>query len=620
MKKKFGKGLVFALAAASFIIAVLEGLIYYGVYGGTPLFELILVVQNGIKAFLFTPDIPAQEVLASLQGDVGTWQYVVGCAYVAAVFIAPLCTATAVVSTVELLLRRGAHISGGKAPVTLVYGWSSTAQSILRKHTREAGDVYLIADKTLTNAQQLELTRHNVFPCSAKQEARLWKRAGRIFLLDESPAKNFSRYAALQRRWEESPAALSPKVICACEDAGVGDLITAFHDERVRRSPAAGVLPVSLFAMAELQAKAVWEACPISTYNFGPDFQGPEERRYDVSMALVGLGTFGQRLLEQAVSLGVLSSTGHTRFDVIDRDAGELLSFFKSAFSPAYVQVDREAGTLTVPAGNADGSLTIRFHPCDVDDGDFLPLLRRLNGEHPFTYAAVCLRDTDAALRCLNRLDRVLRESGRAVPVALRMEADPELAAYFKGETPFFGRVFPVCGEADRLTLERLAAEDAYAGAVRFNHIYNRFAAALDGGGEPEGTAESQWRALESFKQRSSLFQYLHQTVKAQRLAYERGREEPFTPEKPAEAGEYEALGRPPLTDPLALEFARMEHRRWCYYMAVNGWAYGEKRDNARRLNPCMVTWEALLRGDQRYTCQYDTTPYRVLTRKNGEE
>ncbi len=620
MKKKFRKGLVLALAGASFVIALLEGLIYYKVYKDTPIFELILVVQNGIKAFLFTPDIPAQEVLASLQEGAGTWRYIVGCAYVAAVFIAPLCTTAAVARTVELLLRRGAHISGGKAPVTLVYGWSPAAQSILRKHTRERGDVYLVAGKTLTGEEQLELTRRGVFPCSVRQEARLWKRTERIFLLDESPAKNFSRYAALQRRWEESPTALSPKVVCACEDAGVGELIAAFHDGRVRQSPAAGVLPVSLFAMEELQAKAVWEACPISSYNFGPDFRGPEERRYDVSMVLVGLGGFGRRLLEQAVSLGVLSSTGSTRFDVIDRDAGELLGFFKSAFSPAYVRVDREAGTLTVPAGNADGSLTVCFHPCDVDDGELLPLLRRLNGEHPFTYAAVCLRDTDTALRCLNRLDRVLRESGRAIPVALRLEADPELAAYFKGETPFFGKVFPVCGEADRLTLERLAAEDAYAGAIRFNHIYNRFAAALDGGGEPEGTAESQWRALESFKQRSSLFQYLHQTVKAQRLAFERSREEPFKLEKPAAAGEYEALGRPPLTDPLALEFARMEHRRWCYYMAVNGWAYGEKRDNARRLNPCLVTWEALLRGDQRYTCQYDTTPYRVLIQKNEEE
>ena len=557
-------------------------------------------------------------MLSSLQNNAGTWQYFIGCAYVAAVFIAPLCTATAILRAVELFLRRGAYISIGSKAVTLLYGWGPTAEAVLLNNGKGKAAVCLVTGEELTDKQQLDLLRHNVFLCKARQEERMRKKADRIFLLDKSSARNFSQYVALQHWWESYARGEAPKVFCACEDAGVRALFTSFHDESSRKHPEAGALPVSLFSMAELQAKAVWDACPICEYNFSEGFRGTPEDRYRVHMVLVGLGSIGRQLLEQAVSLGVLSSYGEMHFDVIDRNANELLRFFKSSFSSSYVQVNHEKGMLTIPPDRADGTLTIRFHQLNVDDGDFIPLLRRLNGEHPFTFAAICLKDTDTAIRCLNQLDRVLEESGRAIPVAVWMGEDQELAQYFRGETPYYGKAFPICRGQNALSLDALANGEAYAGAVQFKYAYSRWSATLSGDAASVSTPEAEWRKMEYFKQRSSLFQYLHQPVKALRLAYERSREDPFT--LTAGPAEYEALGEPPLTEPLALEFARMEHRRWCYYMAASGWTFGEKRNKDRQINPCMVTWEALVRGDQQYTCRYDTTPYRILTQQEVEE
>jgi len=612
-KEKPGRVLLLALAAASFLVAVLEGVIYYSKYQQTWFFELILVLQNSVKAFLFSPDLSAEDVLDSLQNVAAGWEYIVGCAYVAAVFIAPLCTATAALRTIELLLRRGVRRSGREKDVSLVYGWNSAVETILTKRGKEDNaPVYLVTEATLSDEEQIALAHHNVYLCKAGEEKKLCGRAGRFFLLDESSVKNFSTYAKLQRWWEGAhKAGISPKVVCACEDDGIRSLIVAMHDSAGAQN--GGALPVAVFSMAQLKVRAVWEAHPICEYNFGKDYAGGEDDRYDVHMLFVGLGRIGRELLRQAVSLSVLSADSRVVFDAVDRNAEELLGFFEANFDPGYVRVDRSALTLSIPSESADGSLTIRFHQLNVDDGAFRSLLERLNAEMGFTYAAICLESPDAAARCLFSLDNVLRVGGQRVPVAVRMELSQEVTEQLRDSRLFFARVFPFCCSDDLLTLDYLANDDAYAGAMRFNSRYNWWSDALDGKPHTQADSEKEWRALAYFKQASSLHQYLHQTVKQARLDFERARVDDGVPLSEKQSGQLKLLGAPPLSGALALEFARLEHRRWCYYMAATGWGYGETKDESARKNPCMTPWDALCRT-RPWTCPYDTTPYRMLT------
>lgn len=612
-KKKPGKVILFSLAAASFLIAVLEGLIYYSKYQQTWFFELILVLQNSVKAFLFSPDLSAEDVLDSLQSAAAGWEYIVGCAYVAAVFVAPLCTATAALRTIELLLRRGVRRAGREKNISLVYGWNSAAEAILTKRGKEDNDpVYLVTEEKLSDEKQLALARHNVYPCKAGEEKKLRGRAGRFFLLDESSIKNFSTYAELQHWWESARTAeAAPQVVCACEDDGIRSLIVALHDSTRGRNGEA--LPVALFSMAQLKARTVWEAYPICAYNFGEDYTGGEESRYDVHMLLVGLGRIGRELLRQAISLSVLSTDSRVVFDVVDRNAEELLGFFAADFDPGYAQVDRSALTLSIPSEKADGSLTIRFHRLDVDDGAFRSLLERLNAEMAFTYAAICLESPDAAVRCLFSLDHVLRAGKLRIPVAVRMELSKEVSGQLRDSELFYAHVFPFCCSDDPLTLDYLANEDAYKKAMEFNSRYNQWSDALGDKAPAPSDPEKEWRALVYFKQASSLHQYLHQAVKEARWAFERARSGDGAPLSEKERGQLELLGKPPLTGALALEFARLEHRRWCYYMATTGWGYAGKKDERARKNPCMTPWDTLCKK-RPDTCPYDTTPYRMLT------
>jgi len=67
-------------------------------------------------------------------------------------------------------------------------------------------------------------------------------------------------------------------------------------------------------------------------------------------------------------------------------------------------------------------------------------------------------------------------------------------------------------------------------------------------------------------------------------------------PAKLAFAGCYmvpAADGEPPFEFPPALleELASREHTRWMRQKARDGWRYGEPRDGAKRLHPCMLPW-----------------------------
>lgn len=46
--------------------------------------------------------------------------------------------------------------------------------------------------------------------------------------------------------------------------------------------------------------------------------------------------------------------------------------------------------------------------------------------------------------------------------------------------------------------------------------------------------------------------------------------------------------------------FARLEHDRWCRERRKDGWTYGEKRDNDKKLHPCLVEWDRLTEEEKR--------------------
>ena len=72
------------------------------------------------------------------------------------------------------------------------------------------------------------------------------------------------------------------------------------------------------------------------------------------------------------------------------------------------------------------------------------------------------------------------------------------------------------------------------------------------------------------------------------------------------------------MEDRFARSIAEMEHRRWCYFMISEGWRYGTRRNDERKIHTCLIPFKELLEDKKgRYTIKYDLMSMMARYRKN---
>ena len=103
-KKRFSGKIVLILAIFSFIVAMIEGSLYYTI--NNIFFKTLLILQNGINAFMFKPSISISDAIEFIEQNKHDAMYtVIGYLYGIAVFTAPYCTIATVYKIIESLLR-----------------------------------------------------------------------------------------------------------------------------------------------------------------------------------------------------------------------------------------------------------------------------------------------------------------------------------------------------------------------------------------------------------------------------------------------------------------------------------------------------------------------------------
>lgn len=118
------------------------------------------------------------------------------------------------------------------------------------------------------------------------------------------------------------------------------------------------------------------------------------------------------------------------------------------------------------------------------------------------------------------------------------------------------------------------------------------------------------WNELSDFARRSNLAAADHFVMKMRVLAQRYGAEtalktlfERYQNAAPEEKERYR----------------RIEHARWCRFHYLNGWQYGERRDNKKRLHPLLVPFDRLSIADQEKDDYGWETVLQTLVRKSDE-
>ncbi len=658
--------ILFGLAIISAIITFLEGILYYTAEEYPNLIiRIMLILQNTIRAFTFKSDIGIKNVEKMLQDSPTIIEKLVNGCYLAAIFTAPYCTVAYMYKWLKkwFLFRNWKGI--GKKKRIIIFGYNEEVKALLReyfaviekkkniseKDEEKRADykqfrIHLVAEN-VSSDEEMELLRKNVIvhridwlKLSAEQQlfflSRMEaKKAESIILFHESSALNFSFYTMLYNPGNFERLNRNVKIFCRCENEGIHALLDNFHDEKSDK------LDMETVSIPELRIRKLLRDKPLHPY----EEKGQEVRKQSESdklhLLIIGFGKLGQQLLLQAMNMGVVSSTNEILIDVVDFKMEEKQGIFANYFNEDYVKMEKNR--LRISSEKADGEFQVRFHQMDIRYKKFYDVLKDNGSEENdgmYTYVAICIEDEEVGIHCLSEVQKYLSRcskegSNNCIPVAVRMEMDRYMAEYLNKNDKTYKNVVAIQEGREVLSFEELIHDKLNQDAKEFSRIYNNIKLEYGGPGK-------EWRELPLFKRDSNRALTEHAMVK-ERVFYRMmlgksssealeeyfgengkllkkkngvweyaGSENQSKKEKLAEFVEKQSNEK---EYRLVSEMSRLEHRRWCYFMASRGWHCAGDEDKEtekselekKKKNKCLRPWKDLADNeDTKANCPYD--------------
>ncbi|MBR4626971.1 MAG: hypothetical protein IKO47_04620 [Ruminococcus sp.] len=624
------------LAIFSFIIAAVQGMIYYSGYD--TFFKLLLVLQNSINAFGFKATISIKDVVAFINKDPSAVNLTVGYAYCIAVFTAPYCTVSFLYKFLERILRFFVSFRRkGSCGHIVIFGYNDDVKSMIANTS--AADlkkvrIHIVTAADIGHAEVYRLNKSgfavhcvDVLKLPENELPEAMDRicadvAENLLLFEDSSIRNFSLLQLFRLNEADSSRRLrlrsGAKVSCRCEEEGISRLISGYYDK------AAGTdafYDLELISLPELQIHRMYSEHPLQSCYSGRDVPLREQT---VHLLVGGLGKLGQQAVLQAMNLGVVHENNRIVIDVFDKDIKNRRQHFTRQFSEgAFTFTD---DSMTLRSDTADGELTVNFFGIDAGHRDFYSTVRSRNRELPYTYAVITFGSVDMSVECAMDLNMIFCEENGKVPLLVRMDADRRLAEYIKGENDSLADLEIIDDRSCVISLEMIINRSIDRRAKDYNHFYNNIAIITGNetgnSGNSDADPEREWNSIRMFKRSSSKAAAYHDEVKdviipalasecgvqlsakLSDLLGENGSLMRYTGSAwRMEGTEHEVLEKL-CADRFAYELAALEHRRWCCYMASVGWRYGERSDKLR-CNPCLVTQEKLMETRPEM-CKYD--------------
>ena len=645
---------ILILAICAFIAAVLEGALFYN--HSNVFFNTLLILQNGVNAFMFNPTVTLADALKLMEQNNDVLHNVVGYMYGVAVFAAPLCTVAAVCRMLENLLRVMIRFrKNRKWQHVLIFGWSSDVKAMLDNYVPENQGrkrfIHIIAGTSFPKDKKYELGKKgfavHCFDFAGADDrtaAKLLKKAQadiaeNIILFSENSVENFSHLQLFSisdgdGRFELPRGA---KITCRCDDDNIAELILDYYNTDGGSS---GRYLLDIVSIPELQIRRMFEELPLHTYNAGTD---APLARWDVRMLILGFGSLGRQALIRTVEQAAVHKDNRITVDVFDKDISRRAELFANRLSADTFVA--EGSTVKLRNGVADGELTINFRNTDISYKSFYETVRKENSKQPYTYVLIAVDDANLGVGCALRLGRLFAECGREVPTVLRMDTDRRLAGYINGNGSAFSDVKLLEARSKVLSLETILAEELDLSAKKFHYFYSTIDISERQDADPAGEGASdaaapteeeiralmdaKWQSISMFKRCSSKALAAHEPVKRMifdRLAREHGSADAAEridaligkngtlmrcsgrswQLREDTDGFLEALQK----DGFALDAAQLEHRRWCLFMAADGWRYGTRRNDSLKIHNCLMDFEDLLKDETgRRTIMYDLMP-----------
>lgn len=362
------------------------------------------------------------------------------------------------------------------------------------------------------------------------------------------------------------PGESRPEIVAHIRDPG---LRRAVDDNLV----AAGLAPrPHLVSTASLAAERAVAA-------MRPWSLAEERGQTRVHAVVLGFSTLGRACFEDLLVAGIAGEFGKPLLTVLDRDPDAVRGLIQRDMPEIEVSAEIRIAaydplTLTAP----DGPLAAAAAAA------------------PITLICIALEDQSAALSAMTAIARLQEQDGDAVAAGLVVTeghtATLDLAKP-AGRPRDPARSWSVFGGIDQdADILDLVTRRADLLAERIHDVY-----CAEFGGA--GAASQPWPRLRETYRRANRRAAAHLPVKLWTLGLrEPGRSaDPFAVDPHSYENVIKPCAASASEDALLRRLSRIEHDRWCAERRLDGWRFGDVRDDSRRIHPKLVPFD-----DPRFT------------------
>ena len=367
---------------------------------------------------------------------------------------------------------------------------------------------------------------------------------------------------------------------------------------------------------------------------------------FNIHLLIAGFGKTGQQMLMQTLNQGVLHSRSKIWIDIVDRNALLIDDLFMKRFHEGYVKKtegyinEKESSlgrcsTYTIDGDGCDGELKIRFFEADIRGKKFQKILDEVikskdknNKEEcfPLTNIMVGFHELDTLASCIMDLEKhALRiKYPDTIKMVVCADISVTLLDYLK-ENNLMGvqqskvEIIDTISNKNEICVENIFNTVQEERAKSYCYIYNKIYAQLNNSYVFKALNEKQkktaidknWSSQSYEDKMSNYALSYHQDIKAKIVqSVWKNQASEKRDEYVGKNGKIlqykndnfkhetqtflESLAKHPFME----EMVRLEHRRWNYFKASQGWRYAERRDNDNKVHNCLCSYEKLRNDD----------------------
>ena len=615
-KKKVINRVTFFWAIFIFIAAFVETLLYYDNEITNKLYLVFLCIFNGISVFGMDASIDIFDILQVEAGNVSVARSVLNNIYILCYFGAPLITVKCVANIIGYIVKEKLidfNISICKKRI-LIVGYNEYVEKLIKstlkknkkeKFLKKRKILVLhkndISEKLKFSFQMsgVSFQKYEKLDFDNESERKMFlkwmapKKLKQIVLFEEKSMDNVSNYCFFLKCFEKDDKSKFQhglQIDCNYDMPQVENLIWECYDRKRMKTNLK--YKMSTFSIPMLRAQSVLRKEKI--YD-----KIVKESDKDIHLLVVGFGKMGRRFLKRAINEGVVSEKNNIVVDIFEKDINKIKQYLTGVNQCYY----GDENTIYIGPDVTEGSLKIRFHQVDVSEKQFVDYMEAVSKDNPFTYVAICVDNPEVSVTGMLCVENYLQHDAD-IPVLVRMDSGQQLKEL---ETVFVNLKL-VPGDDEILTLEHIHSDEL----ERISEDIHK-----------RDSEQRKNKVKFAYEIESQKYRVLH--YEAKKAVYEQLSSKDKTrmkkifssPEYTEKEKRNEFIGRIK-DDSLLFKFGAIEHRRWSYYVILNGWSYANVKNEQQKVTPYLCPFERNLNDDKlRKKIYYEYKDWNEIITKN---